>query len=63
MTCRSLCFIQQRKPFLNKRGPPSLQKDRNASHPIGGENREQDMIQEEAGEDEDKDDKEKTIVR
>lgn len=63
MACCSLCFVQQRKTFSKKRGPPGLQKDGNASIPIGGEKHEQDVIQDEAGEDEDKGDKEKTIVR
>ncbi|KAM6902437.1 endoplasmic reticulum mannosyl-oligosaccharide 1,2-alpha-mannosidase [Xenentodon cancila] len=51
----------KRKPFSNKRGPPSLHKDANASNPIGGEKREQEVIQAEVNED-DKEDKEKKIV-
>ncbi|XP_061590463.1 endoplasmic reticulum mannosyl-oligosaccharide 1,2-alpha-mannosidase [Cololabis saira] len=53
----------KRKTFLNKRGPPSLQRESkaNASNPIGGEKREQVVIQGEVNE-EDKEDKEKNIV-
>lgn len=52
--------LPQKKPFVNKRGPPSLQKDGNVSDTAGGEKQEQGAAQEEEGEEEAKP---KKIVR
>lgn len=49
----------QKKPFPNKRGPPSLQRDGNMSDTGGGEKKEQEVVQDEGEEEE----KEKKIVR
>ncbi|CAG5867209.1 endoplasmic reticulum mannosyl-oligosaccharide 1,2-alpha-mannosidase isoform 1-T2 [Menidia menidia] len=46
----------KRKPILNRRGPPSLQKDGNMSDTIGGEKQAQKV------QDEEEEDKEKKIV-
>ncbi|XP_049460203.1 endoplasmic reticulum mannosyl-oligosaccharide 1,2-alpha-mannosidase [Epinephelus fuscoguttatus] len=45
------------KIFSNKRGPPSLQKDGNISETVAGEKPAQEVVQEEEGEEEDKDKK------
>ncbi|XP_041825713.1 endoplasmic reticulum mannosyl-oligosaccharide 1,2-alpha-mannosidase [Melanotaenia boesemani] len=50
----------KRKTFVNKRGPPSLQKDGNVSDTIAGERLGQEVAQDEAGEEEE--DKEKKLV-
>ncbi|KAM9338091.1 endoplasmic reticulum mannosyl-oligosaccharide 1,2-alpha-mannosidase [Symphorus nematophorus] len=49
----------KKKSFLNKRSPPSLQKDGNISDTVGGEKQEQEVDQDGEGEEEDK---EKKIV-
>ncbi|XP_008297215.1 endoplasmic reticulum mannosyl-oligosaccharide 1,2-alpha-mannosidase [Stegastes partitus] len=49
----------KKKTFPNKRGPPNLQKDGNASDTVGGEKKEQEVVREEEGEEEGK---EKKIV-
>ncbi|XP_070845879.1 endoplasmic reticulum mannosyl-oligosaccharide 1,2-alpha-mannosidase [Chaetodon trifascialis] len=49
----------KKKTFPNKRGPPTLQKDGNASDTVGGEKQQQEVVQEGDGEEEDK---EKKIV-
>ncbi|XP_060916975.1 endoplasmic reticulum mannosyl-oligosaccharide 1,2-alpha-mannosidase isoform X2 [Labrus mixtus] len=43
--------------FSNKRGPPSLQKEGNMSDTVGGEKKEQEVVQDEGEEEEDKDKK------
>ncbi|XP_030598628.1 endoplasmic reticulum mannosyl-oligosaccharide 1,2-alpha-mannosidase [Archocentrus centrarchus] len=44
----------KKKTFVNKRGPPSLQKDGNVSDTVGGEKQEQEVVREEEGEEEEK---------
>ncbi|KAM7369297.1 hypothetical protein PAMP_013576 [Pampus punctatissimus] len=47
----------KKKPFLNKRGPPSLQKGGNVSSTVGGEKQEQEVVQDGEGEEKDKEKK------
>ncbi|KAM6975299.1 endoplasmic reticulum mannosyl-oligosaccharide 1,2-alpha-mannosidase isoform 1-T1 [Tautogolabrus adspersus] len=42
----------KKNPFPNKRGPPSLQKDGNMSDTVGGEKKEQEVVQDEGEEEE-----------
>ncbi|KAM7393225.1 hypothetical protein PAMA_008055 [Pampus argenteus] len=47
----------KKKPFLNKRGPPSLQKGGNVSNTVDGERQEQEVVQDGEGEEKDKEKK------